>query len=80
MLRGYWRVVPFGEIAHQRIDVLRGVDGWYAWRAARGIEIISADNQHGHTIAPGIVNRHGRVLQADRTMAEGEQGFPATLK
>ena len=75
VLQRYGRIVPFGEIAHQCIDVLCGVDGRHTGWAARRIEIVSTNNQHGNAIAPSVVNRHRGVLQADGTMAECQKGF-----
>ncbi len=58
-------VVPFGEVAHQRVDVLRGVDGRRAGRTLGGIEVVAADHDERHAVGPGVIDRHAGVLQAD---------------
>src|SRR5438093_1149286 len=37
MLQRHRRVVPLGEVAHQRVDVLGGVEGRHARRPGRGV-------------------------------------------
>ena len=70
VLQRDWLVVPFGKIAHQRIDVLGGVRGRHARRTLGGVEIGAAHQQNGCAIAPGVVDRHGGVLEADGAVAE----------
>ncbi len=59
------RVVPLGEIAHQRVDVLRRVERRHVGRPRRGVEVVAADHDHRHAVAPGVVDRHRRVLEPD---------------
>ena len=65
VLQRHRLVVPFGEVAHQQVDVLRRVHGRHAWRTGRGVKIVAADQDDGHAVGPGVVHRHGRMLQAD---------------
>src|SRR5262249_32604131 len=44
VLQRHWLVVPFGEIAHQCIDVLRRVERRHARGPFRGIEIGPANH------------------------------------
>ena len=80
MLRRNRSVVPFREIAHDRVDVLAGMEGRNAWRTVRGVKIVAADNEHRHAVAPGVVDRHGGVLQADHAVDQGHQRFAGRLK
>src|SRR5437867_9783649 len=63
MLQRHRRVVPLGEVAHQRVDVLGGVEGRHARRPGRGVEVVAADDDHRHAVAPCVVDAHGGVLQ-----------------
>ena len=38
--------------------------------AMRGVEVVAADHDDRHAVAPGVVDRHRRVLQADGAVAE----------
>ena len=80
MLQRDWRVVPLGEISHQRVDVLRGVDGRHPRRPMRGIEIVAADHDQGYAIAPGVVDGHRCMLQADRAVTERHQRLAGDLE
>ena len=80
MLRRDRIVVPLGVVAHDRIDVLRGVEGRHARRAVRGIEIVAAEDEHGNAVAPGVVDRHGGVLQADRAVDQRHDRFAGRLE
>jgi len=46
----------------------------------RGVEIVAAEDQHGNAVAPGVVDRHGRVLQADRAMDQRHDRFAGRLE
>jgi hypothetical protein len=80
VLQRHRRVVPLGEVAHQRVDVLRGVEGRHARRTRRRIEVVAADHDHRHTVAPGVVDRHRRVLQAHGAVAERHQRLAGNLE
>ena len=74
------RVVPLGEVAHQRVDVLRGVEGRHARRPMGGVEVVAADHDDRHPVAPGIVDAHGGVLQADGAVAQRHQRLAGDLE
>ena len=80
MLQREGRVVPFGVVAYQRVDVLRRVDGRYARRAMRGVEIVAADHNDRHPIAPRVVDRHAGMLHAHRAVAERHQRLAGGLE
>ena len=58
-------VVPLGEFAHDLADVDAGVHPFRARRALVGLHDIAAEDDDRHAVAPGVVHRHGGVLQAD---------------
>ena len=68
MLRRHRGVVPLGIVAHDGVDVLRGMEGRHAGRAFCRVEIVAAHDQHRHAVAPGVVDRHGGVLQPDHAV------------
>ena len=74
------RVVPFGEVTHQRVDVLRRVECRHARRPMGGIKIIAADDDHGHTIAPRVVDGHRGMLQTHRAVAQRHQRLAGGLE
>ncbi len=80
MLQRYRLVVPFGEVAHQRVDVLRRMKCRHARRPLGRVKIGAAHHDHGDAVAPGIVDRHRRMLEADRTMAEHQQRFAGNFE
>ncbi len=80
MLQRHRRVVPLGEVAHQRVDVLRGVEGRHARRPVRGVQVVAADDDHRHAVAPRVVDAHGGVLQADRAVAQRHQRLAGDLE
>ena len=80
MLRRHRRVVPLGEVAHQRVDVLRRMKGRHARRAIGGVHVVAADDDHRHAVAPGIVNAHRRMLQADGAVHQRHQRFAGNLE
>ena len=65
-------VVPFGEVAHDRALVARGVDPVDPRTALDRIDRAGgAEHHHRHAVAPGIEHRHGGVEQADVGMDRG---------
>ncbi len=80
MLQRHRLVVPLGEVAHQRVDVLGRMVGRHAGRPVGGVEIGAADDDHGNAVAPGIVDRHGRMLQADGAVAQHHQRLAGGLE
>ena len=46
----------------------------------RGVEIVTAKDQHRHAVAPGVVDRHGGVLQADHAVNESHQRLAGRLE
>src|SRR5215475_10156875 len=64
-------VVPFGVVAHARRDVdSRMYPLRCAVAALVGFQDIAADDIDRHPVAPGVVYRHGGVLQADHTVTD----------
>ena len=80
VLQRHRRVVPLGEVAHQRVDVLRRMEGRHARRPMRGVEVVAAHDDDRHAVAPGVVDRHRGVLQADRAVAERQQRLAGDLE
>src|ERR1700730_4035078 len=80
MLQRDRSVVPLGVIAHQRVDVLRRMDGWYAGWAMRGIEVIATDHDNRDTIAPRVVYCHAGMLHAYRAVAQRHQRLACGLE
>ena len=58
-------IVPLGEVAHERADVDAGMQPFRARRALVRLHDVAADHDDRHAVAPGVVHRHGGVLQAD---------------
>src|SRR5438309_1131784 len=54
--------------------------GVRAARSMGGVEIVAADHDHGHAVAPAVVDRHRGVLQADGAVAEGHQRLARDLE
>ena len=46
----------------------------------RGVELVAADDDHGNTVAPRVVDRHRRVLQADGAVAQREERLARDLE
>ena len=66
MLQRYRLIVPFGEITNDECGIDGGV--WPFGTGARtlvGFEDIADHDVNRHTVAPGVVHRHGGVLQTD---------------
>ncbi len=59
-------VVPLGVVAHQRCLVGCGVDPVDPGTALRSVPGAGrAENEHRHTVAPGVEDRHAGVHEAD---------------
>src|SRR5262249_44267106 len=63
-------VVPFDEIAHDRARIDRRMHPFSAGRALIGLDDVAAEDNDRHAVAPGVVHRHGRVLEADHAVAD----------
>ena len=74
------RVVPLGEVADQRVNVLRGVKGRHARRPMGSIKVVAAHNDNRHAVAPRIVDSHRGVLEADRPVAQRHQRLAGDLE
>ena len=70
MLQRSGIVVPFGEVAHRNGRVLSAVVPFDPRPAQFGGHGVADDDIDRHAIAPGIVERHGGVMQANRPMRE----------
>jgi hypothetical protein len=66
-------IVPFEEVAHGRGGIDGGVRPFAARRALVGLDDVADHDVDRHAIAPGIVERHRGVLQADHAMAHHGQ-------
>jgi len=56
------------------------VDGRHTGRTIGGVEIGAADDDDRHAVAPGIVDRHRSVLQADGAVAQGQERLAGGLE
>ncbi len=65
MLQRYRLIVPLGEIAMDRRRILHAVIPLDTGPACVGIEKITGEHHHRNSVAPGVVDRHRRVLQTD---------------
>ena len=79
MLRRDRRVVPFGVVAHDGVDVLRRVHRRHARRPVRGVEIVAAEHDHRHAVAIRVVDIHGGVHQPDRAVDQRHQRLVGDL-
>ena len=73
------QIVPFDEVADHRGGVLHRMDPLAAGGALRGIDRIADHHVDRHPIAPGIVERHRSVLQANCAVCEGQQRLALDL-
>ncbi len=80
MRQRFRRVVPFGEIAHHCDRVLSGMDPFDPRPTMRGIEMVTRDDDNGHVIAPGVVERHRSMLKPDSTVAGHQHRFASHLE
>ena len=80
MLQGDGGIVPLGVVAHDGVDVLRGMEGRHARRARGRVQIIAADDDQRHPVAIGVVDGHGGVLQAHCPMDHGDQRLAGDLE
>ena len=62
-------IVPLGELTNDLADVDAGVEPFGARSALVGLHDVTAEHQDRHPIAPGVVHRHGCVLQTDDAVA-----------
>jgi hypothetical protein len=69
MLQRSGLVVPFGEFADDLTDIDAGMEPLGARGALVGLHDVAADDDDRHAVAPGVVHRHRRVLQADDAVA-----------
>ena len=56
------------------------MDGRHARRPVRGVEIVAAHDDDRHAVAPGVVDRHAAVLQADGAVAQRHQRLAGDLE
>ena len=66
-------IVPLDVIAHHRGGVLHAVEPLGAGTPEGQIQRVAEDDEHRHAIAPGVVNRHGSVLQSDSPMRQDKK-------
>ena len=76
MLQRQRRVVPFRVVADHRRGVLHAVDPFDARAPHRRIERVAEHHVDRHAIAPRVVDRHRRVLQADRAVRHHRRTVP----
>ena len=79
MLQRNRQIVPLGKSRTSDADVLQLmlVDSRTALWSRRSI---AGDHDDRHAVAARVVDRHRRMLEADRAVAQHIIGFPATLK
>ena len=80
MLQRHRCVVPLGVVAHLGVDVLGRMHRGHARRAVRGVELVATDHDHRHAVAPGVVDGHAGVLQADGAVAQRQQRLAGDLE
>ena len=68
-------VVPLDVIANDAHAILCGVRPLHTGPTLGGLQMISGEDHHGRPVTPGVVNRHGSVLQSDRPVREHGQRF-----
>ncbi len=73
-------VVPLGEVAHHRRRVLHAVRPLHAGAPHRRVERVAGEDVDRHAVAVGVVDRHRRVLQADRAVGEDRHRLPFHLE
>ena len=72
-------VVPFDEVAHDRAFIDGGVNPVDPGQTPCRICCITCQHDHRHAVAPGVVNRHRRMLQADHAVNHARHGFARHL-
>ena len=73
------RVVPLGVVADHRRGVLHAVVPLGA-APDRRVGVVAEDHVHRHAIAPRVVDRHRRMLQADRPVRHHRKRFALRLE
>src|ERR1700730_1837567 len=79
MLQRGGLVVPLGEVADDLPDIDAGMDPLGAGPTLVGFHDIAAHDEDGHAVTPGIVHRHGGMLQADDAVAGHGHGLAFDL-
>ena len=79
VLRRDRRVVPFGVVAHDGVDVLRRMHRRHARRPVRGVEIVAGEHDHRRAVAKRVVDVHGGVHQPDRAVDQRHQRLVGDL-
>ncbi len=72
-------VVPLDEVAHHRDRVLRRMAPVVAAHASGEVQRVAEDRNHRHPVAPGVVQRHRRVLQPYRRVAQRRRRLACRL-
>ncbi len=72
-------VVPLGVVADRGGDILGGVQPFDAAAAFGGVRNVAGDDEHGRLVAIGVVDGHGGVLDADRSMRADQRGLAFDL-
>ena len=70
MLQRSRLIVPLDEVSHQGGGVDGGMYPFGARRPLVGLHDVADHDIDGHPIAPGVVYRHGRMLQSDYAVAD----------
>ena len=73
VLQGERRIVPLDVIAHHAHAVLGGMRPLHARASLGGVKMVAGEQDHRRAVAPGVVDRHGRMLQSHRAVAEHAQ-------
>jgi hypothetical protein len=79
MRQGYGRVIEFREVANQRRSVEHGMLPVDVAAALRGVELCSDYRKYGYAVGPGVIDRHGPVLQAHGRIHHACHGFAGDL-
>jgi hypothetical protein len=70
MREGDRQVVPFRVVANHRGRILGAMHPFHTRPTRGGVDRVAEEDEHRRLPAKGVVNRDGRVLQADGAVGE----------
>src|SRR5262249_3897030 len=73
------QIIPFDEVAHRQGGILRRMDPISTRSTLRGVNGIAHHHVDRHAVAPRVVERHRRVLQADGAMRQHQERLALDL-
>ena len=72
-------IIPFRKVADHTGAILHAVIP-LGGPSNGGIHVIAQHDEDRNAIAPGVVDGHGCMLQADRSVRQDRQGLPFHLE